>query len=185
MSPSGHLFLLSIISLVLPTRGLMLETTSIPGTELNSVERHVQTQVPDTVRPEDQSTPQTSTAKTRKTTENKITIQSQSPAQPQQPMGKDMSLMRDVEIDRRGMKDPTEDTTLSERQSLDKDIRTDAHAPQKAGTDEAVNNLFFYDEDTLWKQGLLVAAVLFITGIVILTSGKCRQLPQLCRNSYR
>ncbi|XP_006899795.1 PREDICTED: transcription factor IIIA-like [Elephantulus edwardii] len=50
-------------------------------------------------------------------------------------------------------------------------------------SDEAVDNPFFYDEDTLRKQGLLVAAVLFITGIVILTSGKCRQLPQLCRNS--
>ncbi|KAF0876462.1 FXYD5 regulator, partial [Crocuta crocuta] len=37
------------------------------------------------------------------------------------------------------------------------------------------------DEDTLRKRGLLVAAVLFITGIVILTSGKCRRLPKLCR----
>ncbi|KAM6223699.1 FXYD domain-containing ion transport regulator 5 [Rhynchocyon petersi] len=53
------------------------------------------------------------------------------------------------------------------------------------GSDEAADNPFFYDETTLRKQGLLVAAVLFITGIVILTSGKCRQLPKLCRNSRR
>ncbi|XP_070244058.1 FXYD domain-containing ion transport regulator 5 isoform X2 [Bos mutus] len=44
---------------------------------------------------------------------------------------------------------------------------------------------FFYDEDTLRKRGLMVAAVLFITGIVILTSGKCRQLPRLCWNRDR
>ncbi|XP_057389405.1 FXYD domain-containing ion transport regulator 5 isoform X5 [Balaenoptera acutorostrata] len=44
---------------------------------------------------------------------------------------------------------------------------------------------FSYDEDTLRKRGLLVAAVLFITGIVILTSGKCRQLPRLCRSHDR
>ncbi|KAF4010908.1 hypothetical protein G4228_002086 [Cervus hanglu yarkandensis] len=41
------------------------------------------------------------------------------------------------------------------------------------------------DEDTLRKRGLMVAAVLFITGIVILTSGKCRQLPRLCWNRDR
>ncbi|XP_036688912.1 FXYD domain-containing ion transport regulator 5 isoform X5 [Balaenoptera musculus] len=44
---------------------------------------------------------------------------------------------------------------------------------------------FSYDEDTLRKRGLLVAAVLFITGIVILTSGKCRRLPRLCRSHDR
>ncbi|XP_029057319.1 FXYD domain-containing ion transport regulator 5 isoform X4 [Monodon monoceros] len=46
-------------------------------------------------------------------------------------------------------------------------------------------NPFSYDVGTLRKRGLLVAAVLFITGIVILTSGKCRQLPRLCRSHDR
>uniref|UniRef100_G1L035 FXYD domain-containing ion transport regulator n=1 Tax=Ailuropoda melanoleuca TaxID=9646 RepID=G1L035_AILME len=78
--------------------------------------------------------------------------------------------------------EPTKGTTLSKRQSPGKGIRSD---PVLRPTGSSEDDPFTYDEGTLRKRGLLVAAVLFITGIVILTSGKCRRLPQLCRNRNR
>uniref|UniRef100_G1RJN2 FXYD domain-containing ion transport regulator n=1 Tax=Nomascus leucogenys TaxID=61853 RepID=G1RJN2_NOMLE len=79
---------------------------------------------------------------------------------------------------------PTDDTTtLSERPSASTDVQTDPQTLKPSGFHE--DDPFFYDEQTLRKRGLLVAAVLFITGIIILTSGKCRQLSRLCRNHCR
>uniref|UniRef100_A0A2K5QKF9 FXYD domain-containing ion transport regulator n=1 Tax=Cebus imitator TaxID=2715852 RepID=A0A2K5QKF9_CEBIM len=74
-------------------------------------------------------------------------------------------------------------TTLSERPSPRTDVQTHPQTVKPSGSHE--DDPFFYDEHTLRKRGLLVAAVLFITGIIILTSGKCRQLSQLCRNYCR
>ncbi|XP_033081592.1 FXYD domain-containing ion transport regulator 5 isoform X5 [Trachypithecus francoisi] len=79
---------------------------------------------------------------------------------------------------------PTEDTTTpSERPSPSTDVQRDPQTLKPSGFHE--DDPFFYDEHTLRKRGLLVAAVLFITGIIILTSGKCRQLSGLCRNYCR
>ncbi|XP_012881715.1 PREDICTED: FXYD domain-containing ion transport regulator 5 [Dipodomys ordii] len=70
--------------------------------------------------------------------------------------------------------------TFSEDQSAGKQFWTHPRTPKPRGADEF--DPFFYDEGTLRKRGLLVAAVLFVTGIIILTSGKCRQLSRLCRH---
>ncbi|XP_036202433.1 FXYD domain-containing ion transport regulator 5 isoform X3 [Myotis myotis] len=139
MSPSGRLYLLTIVGLILPTRGQTPEeATSISLADSTPVNIHALTQTPDAVPPELQSTPQTSTLQAG-------------------------------------------GTTLS-KQSPDKDFATD---PACRPTDSSEDDPFSYDNYTLRKHGLLVAAVLFITGIVILTSGKCRQLPRLCRNHNR
>ncbi|XP_042524005.1 FXYD domain-containing ion transport regulator 5 [Dipodomys spectabilis] len=70
--------------------------------------------------------------------------------------------------------------TFSEDQSAGKQFWTHPRTPKPRGADEF--DPFFYDEGTLRKRGLLVAAVLFVTGIIILTSGKCRQMSRLCRH---
>ncbi|KAL0610223.1 FXYD domain-containing ion transport regulator 5 [Plecturocebus cupreus] len=63
---------------------------------------------------------------------------------------------------------PTKGSTmLSERPSPRTDIQT--HPQTLKPSDSHEDDPFFYDEHTLRKRGLLVAAVLFITGIIILT----------------
>ncbi|XP_058900397.1 FXYD domain-containing ion transport regulator 5 isoform X2 [Kogia breviceps] len=79
-------------------------------------------------------------------------------------------------------KSRTQGPTPSKTQLPRKNVRRD---PALRQTGSSEDDPFSYDEDTLRKRGLLVAAVLFITGIVILTSGKCRQLPRLCRSHDR
>ncbi|XP_047646682.1 FXYD domain-containing ion transport regulator 5 isoform X4 [Phacochoerus africanus] len=146
MSPSDCLCLI-LAGLILP--GLTLEATniSLPGSTTENI--HVLTPAPDTVHPELQPTPQTSTLQADDATPNQMETQTQ------QPTGMDVLLTTDLGADESRTQGASEDDPFS------------------------------YDEDSLRKRGLLVAAVLFITGIVILTSGKCRQLPRLCRNHGR
>ncbi|XP_015988846.2 FXYD domain-containing ion transport regulator 5 isoform X4 [Rousettus aegyptiacus] len=143
MSPSAHLCLLTIVGLILPTRGQTLEKTTpislVDSATANTVNIRALTETPDTFQPELQSTLQTSTLQAAEAT------QTQTETQKQQPTGTDVHLITDPVADKSSME----------------------------------------DEVTLRKRGLIVAAVLFITGIVILTSGKCRQLPRLCRNYNR
>ncbi|XP_073914522.1 FXYD domain-containing ion transport regulator 5 [Castor canadensis] len=132
MSPSGRLCLLTLLGLILPSRGQTLEeTTSSSTANSTTVDTHVAMQVPDEGR-------------------------------------------------------GTGTTTFPERQTPSKNVRMEPQTPDPPGSNE--DNPFFYDETTLRRRGLLVAAVLFITGIVILTSGKCRQWSRCCwspRRAYR
>ncbi|XP_068384748.1 FXYD domain-containing ion transport regulator 5 isoform X2 [Eschrichtius robustus] len=96
----------------------------------------------------------------------------------QQPTEMDVLLTTGPGTDKSWTQGPTPPKTRLPR----KNVRTD---PALKQTGSSEDDPFSYDEDTLRKRGLLVAAVLFITGIVILTSGKCRQLPRLCRSHDR
>ncbi|KAM7058067.1 FXYD domain-containing ion transport regulator 5 isoform 3-T3 [Molossus nigricans] len=184
MSPSGHLYLLTIVGLILPTRGQTLEETTLTSlADPTTVDIQALTPTP-AVLPELQSTPQTSTLQP-----GVEATGTQTASQTQQTEGVVVFPTTDPGMDKRPTEasghspsaDPIKATTLSKR-SPDKDSRRDL--PFKP-TDSSEDNPFFYDEDTLRKHGLVVAAVLFITGIIILTSGKCRQLPRLCRNYNR
>ncbi|XP_013853760.1 FXYD domain-containing ion transport regulator 5 isoform X5 [Sus scrofa] len=193
MSPSDCLCLI-ITGLILP--GLTLEATniSLPGSTTENI--HVLTPAPDTVHPELQPTPQTSTLQADDATPNQMETQTQ------QPTGMDVLLTTDLGADESRTQGPTpaktqgptpaktqgptpaktRGPTLAKTRAPSKDVRRDSVLePNGASEDDP----FSYDEDSLRKRGLLVAAVLFITGIVILTSGKCRQLPRLCRNHGR
>nr|XP_055224930.1 FXYD domain-containing ion transport regulator 5 isoform X6 [Gorilla gorilla gorilla] len=148
MSPSGRLCLLTIVGLILPTRGQTLkDTTSSSSADSTIVDIQVPTRAPDAVYTELQPTSPTPTWPADETP--------QPQTQTQRLEGTDGPLVTDPET----------------------------HKSTKAGFHE--DDPFFYDEHTLRKRGLLVAAVLFITGIIILTSGKCRQLSRLCRNHCR
>ncbi|KAM8774765.1 FXYD domain-containing ion transport regulator 5 [Rhynchonycteris naso] len=158
MSPSGRLCLLTIIGLILPTRGQVSEeATSISPADLITVTIHALIQTPgeerttDTVHPELQSMPETSTLKAG---------------------GEATSMQTETQMQQM-VETPDPEAHKTTREEWRSECQVDSNE----------DNPFFYDEFTLRKQGLLVAAVLFITGIVILTSGKCRQLPRLCRNS--
>ncbi|XP_005596205.2 FXYD domain-containing ion transport regulator 5 isoform X5 [Equus caballus] len=176
MSPSGCLCLLTIFGLILPTRGqTSKEATSTSLADPTTEEIRVQTEAPGTDHTELQPTPQTSTLPAGETPPPKE-VETETQTQPLPGPEAHPTTVRGTDRSR------TEGTTLSKRRTPGNDVRTDP-ALQPAASSE--DDPFFYDEDTLRKRGLLVAAVLFITGIVILTSGKCRQLPRLCRNYNR
>ncbi|XP_008247712.4 FXYD domain-containing ion transport regulator 5 [Oryctolagus cuniculus] len=197
MLSAGHLCLLTVLGLILPTRGQKLEeTTYASPVDPATGSTEVLTQVSD--HPELQSTPQTSVdpAHVPPTPSFGLTDPNQS------------SLDREIHTDTTAShvethtrhpttagalavtdpgahaRDQEGTTTRSEKWFPRKDVRMmDPQTPKPPGSSE--DDPFYYDEATLRKRGLLVAAVLFITGIVILTSGKCRQLSRLCRNRPR
>ncbi|XP_012506932.1 PREDICTED: FXYD domain-containing ion transport regulator 5 [Propithecus coquereli] len=176
MSPSGRLCLLTIVGLILPTRGQTLQEATPISPDPTTEDIHILTPIPDTGHPELQPTPRPPAWPADETTQNPTETLTQT----QQPTGAD-----GLPASHPGAHNSTEEgtTMLSKRTSPGTDVRKDPQTPKPHGSDE--DNPFFYDESTLRKRGLLVAAVLFITGIVILTSGKCRQLSQLCRNHRR
>ncbi|XP_032179656.1 FXYD domain-containing ion transport regulator 5 isoform X1 [Mustela erminea] len=186
MSPSGRLCLLTIVGLILPTRGqISKEATVFSPADPNQSNVRALTPAPDAdlePKPTPQISPQTG-GTTREQEEEIQTPKMES----QQPTGVHPPLTTDPRTGKTGPEatpsaEPSKGTTVSKRQSPGKGGRPD---PILGPTGSSEDNPFSYDEYTLRKRGLLVAAVLFITGIVILTSGKCRRLPQLCRNRNR
>ncbi|XP_055992533.1 FXYD domain-containing ion transport regulator 5 [Sorex fumeus] len=169
MSPFRRLCLLTLVGLIVPAEGQTLKDTIISPGDPAPVSIHSQTQVQDTDVPELQSRPPTPARQPGETT------------QKQSPTGDDVLRATPAGSDQRHVEGPTRSPTRVPFRIIlkDRDDRpTGPPTPRE-------NTPFYYDEYTLRKRGLLIAAVLFITGIVILTSGKCRRLPQLCRKNRR
>ncbi|TEA42667.1 hypothetical protein DBR06_SOUSAS1610175, partial [Sousa chinensis] len=162
MSPFGRLCLLVFVGLILPTRGQTLEeATSITLADPVTENVHALTPAPDTVQPELQPTPQTSTLQAVEATPNQMEIHTQ------QPTEMDVLLTPGPGTDKSRTQGPTPPKTQLPR----KNVRTDPALRQTGQPLSPHASISLSaDEGTLRKRGLLVAAVLFITGIVILTS---------------
>lgn len=161
MSPSDCLCLI-ITGLILP--GLTLEATniSLPGSTTENI--HVLTPAPDTVHPELQPTPQTSTLQADDATPNQMETQTQ------QPTGMDVLLTTDLGADESRTQGPTpaktqgptpaktqgptpaktRGPTLAKTRAPSKDVRRDSVLePNGASEDDP----FSYDEDSSGNGG--------------------------------
>ncbi|XP_036088125.1 FXYD domain-containing ion transport regulator 5 isoform X5 [Rousettus aegyptiacus] len=112
MSPSAHLCLLTIVGLILPTRGQTLEKTTpislVDSATANTVNIRALTETPDTFQPELQSTLQTSTLQAAVEA-----TQTQTETQKQQPTGTDVHLITDPVADKSSMEGSSEDDPFS------------------------------------------------------------------------
>ncbi|KAM7233554.1 hypothetical protein CapIbe_015690 [Capra ibex] len=173
MSPSGRLCLFITVGLILPTRGQISKEVVTPADPLTEI-THVPTPAPDEEQGME-ATPNQMETQTQQTMETEVLLTTG--------QGTDKSTMQGSTPSKtKPPANPTQGSTPSKTRSPSRHERKDSILRQPGSKED---DPFFYDEDTLRKRGLMVAAVLFITGIVILTSGKCRQLPRLCWNRDR
>ncbi|XP_051018034.1 FXYD domain-containing ion transport regulator 5 [Acomys russatus] len=155
MSPSSRLRLLTIVALILPSRGQTSEK-AVSSFTVNQTSVNTHVPVPDKTSPEVPPTPPFPTRRADEATGTQTVAKTKT----QQPTGMNTT----KPMTNRG-----------------------THKSSKKGKSPVSDEKdpFYYDDATLRKRGLLVAAVLFITGIVILTSGKYRQLSRLCLSRHR
>lgn len=177
MSPSSCLCLLTFVALILPSRG-QTPAKATPGSAMDQTSANTPVPVPDETNPEVQPTPPIPIGETDETTQSQTAAKTEI----QQLTGMDtmnLATKPGTHMSReKGTTAPPEMGSPSPTKDKVWFYFSDSHA-----SDE--NNPFYYDDFTLRKRGLLVAAVLFITGILILSSGKCRQLSRVCLNRHR
>ncbi|MXQ83574.1 hypothetical protein E5288_WYG014740 [Bos mutus] len=178
MSPSGRLCLFITVGLILPTRGQISKEVTIPTDPATEI-IPVPTPAPDDEQGMVEATPNQMDTQTQQPMETEVLLTTGQGTDKSTTQGSTPSKTKSPA-------NPTQGSTPSKTRSPSRHERKNSILRQPGQPLSSHSSISLSaDEDTLRKRGLMVAAVLFITGIVILTSGKCRQLPRLCWNRDR
>lgn len=178
MSPPSQLCLLTIVALILPSEG---QTPEKPRSSFTAHQSSVTTHVPvpDQTSPGVQTTPPIWTSEAGEATGSQTAAKTKTQQLTEMATANPVTDPGPLTSSEKG----TPALSRIKSPSPPKGYMPPSYIENPLDPNE--NSPFYYDNTTLRKRGLLVAAVLFITGIIILTSGKCRQFSQLCLNRHR